>query len=252
VDDRTQLIQTENLHRRFLVGDQTVHALNGIGLTVERGEFLAVMGPSGSGKSTLLYLLGGLDRPSEGCIWVSGRELTALDENELAAHRGRQIGFVFQSFHLIPTMTALQNVEFPMVLLGRHAEERRIRAMSLLKQMGLSARVEHKPAELSGGQQQRVAIARALANNPALILADEPTGNLDTRTGKEIVDLLFRLNKQDGRTIIIVSHDPSVSERATRTVFLRDGQIAGDRRRTQGGAFGLCLANRCQEIGEKK
>jgi putative ABC transport system ATP-binding protein len=249
MQDKMELVRTEDLHRRFSVGGQTVHALNGIGLTVERGEFLAVMGPSGSGKSTLLYLLGGLDRPSEGRVWIAGHELGTLNGNELAAYRGRQIGFIFQSFYLVPTMTALQNVEFPMVLLGVPVEERRTRARSLLDQVGLSARMEHRPAELSGGQQQRVAIARALANDPALILADEPTGNLDTRTGKEIVGLLCRLNRQEGRTIIVVSHDPSVSEQATRTVFLRDGQIVSDRHRVRGDTFEVCLPVTCQATG---
>jgi putative ABC transport system ATP-binding protein len=225
------MVQTDNLQRHFVVGDQTIHALNGVNLTVQTGEFLAMMGPSGSGKSTLLYLLGGLDRPTEGQIWVQDktssipRELGAMDENELAVYRGRQIGFVFQSFHLIPTMTARQNVAFPMLFAQVPAATRHERAAGLLEQMGLGNRLDHRPTELSGGQQQRVAIARALVNDPALILADEPTGNLDSRTGQEIMELLADLNRRQKRTIVMVSHDPSVTEYATRTIHLQDGHI---------------------------
>jgi len=220
------IIHTRNLHRDFTMGDQVVHALDGVDLEVSNGDFLAVMGPSGSGKSTLLYLLGGLDRPSEGEIWVSGRDITQLDENDLATYRGREIGFVFQAFHLVPTMTALQNVEFPMIFSRVSPSVRRERARTLLERVGLSDRMGHKPTELSGGQQQRVAIARALANDPRIILADEPTGNLDTHTGQEVLDLLTRLN-QEGRTIVIVSHDPSVTRFVTRDIHLLDGKIVG-------------------------
>jgi len=218
-------VQTENLHRHFVVGGQTVRALDGVDLAVRTGEFLAMMGPSGSGKSTLLYLLGGLDRPTGGQIWVDDKELGALDEAALAAYRGRQVGFVFQSFHLIPTMTARQNVEFPMLFARLPAAARRERATRLLERVGLGERLDHRPTELSGGQQQRVAVARALVNNPALILADEPTGNLDSHTGLEIMDLLADLNRSEKRTIVIVSHDPSVADYATRTVHLKDGRI---------------------------
>ncbi len=219
------LIRTENLHRHFVMGEQTVRALNGVSATVAAGEFLAMMGPSGSGKSTLLYLLGGLDRPTEGRIWINGHELSALDENALAHYRQREVGFIFQSFHLIPTMTALQNVMFPMVFAQVPAAERRERAEVLLTLVGLGERMEHRPTELSGGQQQRVAIARALANNPRIILADEPTGNLDSRMGEEIMQLLVRLNREEGRTILMVSHDPSVTEYASRALHLRDGEL---------------------------
>jgi len=219
------LIRTEDLHRHFMMGDQTVRALNGVSATVEAGEFLAMMGPSGSGKSTLLYLLGGLDSPTEGRIWVSGRELSALDENALAAYRQEDVGFIFQSFHLIPTMTALQNVILPMIFARTPAAERRNRAVALLTLVGLGDRIEHRPTELSGGQQQRVAIARALANNPRIILADEPTGNLDSHMGEEIMQLLVRLNREEGRTIVIVSHDPAVTNYATRALYLRDGRL---------------------------
>ena len=219
------LIRTENLHRHFVMGEQTVRALNGVSAMVAAGEFLAMMGPSGSGKSTLLYLLGGLDRPTEGRIWINGQELSALDENALAHYRQREVGFIFQSFHLIPTMTALQNVMFPMVFAQVPAAERRERAEVLLTLVGLGERLEHRPTELSGGQQQRVAIARALANNPRIILADEPTGNLDSRMGEEIMQLLVRLNREEGRTILMVSHDPSITEYTTRALHLRDGEL---------------------------
>ncbi|HOU12997.1 MAG TPA: ABC transporter ATP-binding protein [Anaerolineae bacterium] len=219
------IIHTQNLHRDFTMGDQVVHALDGVELQVNAGDFLAVMGPSGSGKSTLLYLLGGLDRPTAGEIWVSGRDIAQLDENDLATYRGQEIGFVFQAFHLVPTMTALQNVEFPMIFNRVSPSARRERAKTLLDRVGLSDRMAHKPTELSGGQQQRVAIARALANDPRIILADEPTGNLDTHTGQEVLDLLTHLNREEGRTIIIVSHDPSVTRFVTRDIHLLDGKV---------------------------
>ncbi len=219
------LIRVEDLHRDFVMGDQTVHALDGLTTTVAPGEFLAIMGPSGSGKSTLLYLLGGLDRPTEGRIWVDGREITALDENALADYRRQRVGFVFQSFHLVPTMTALQNVEFPMVFARIPPLTRRERAVELLELVGLGDRLDHKPTELSGGQQQRVAVARALANDPTIVLADEPTGNLDTKTGGEIMALLTRLNREEGRTIVIVSHDPTVTDYTTSALHLLDGRL---------------------------
>ena len=205
------------------MGEEIVHALDDITLSIQEGESLAVMGPSGSGKSTLLYLLGGLDRPTGGEIWVDGREINALDENALAVYRRQKVGFVFQSFFLLPTMTALQNVEFPMIFAQVPPPERRARAEGLLERVSLADRMDHKPPELSGGQQQRVAIARALANNPQIILADEPTGNLDSHAGAEIMDLLARLNQEEQRTIVIVSHDPLVTKHATRTIHLLDG-----------------------------
>lgn len=218
-------IRTQNLRRDFVMGDQVVHALDGVDLEVNEGDFLAVMGPSGSGKSTLLYLLGGLDRPSDGEIWVNGRDIAQLDENALATYRGQEVGFIFQAFHLVPTMTALQNVEFPMIFNRTSPAERRERAVSLLERVGLEDRMAHRPTELSGGQQQRVAIARALANDPRIILADEPTGNLDTHTGQEVLDLLTRLNREEGRTIVIVSHDVSVMRFATHDIHLLDGRV---------------------------
>ncbi|MCK4317083.1 MAG: ABC transporter ATP-binding protein, partial [Anaerolineae bacterium] len=203
---REPLIRTQDLRRNFQMGHQTVHALDGVSLSVEEGEFLGVMGPSGSGKSTLLYLLGGLDRPTAGHLWVRGQDITALDENDLAAYRRREVGFIFQSFNLISTMTALQNIEFPMIFARVPLARRRERARHLLEAVGLADRMGHKPTELSGGEQQRVAIARALTNDPAIILTDEPTGNLDSRTGAEVMAVLARLNQEQGRTIVVVSH----------------------------------------------
>jgi len=219
------LIQVEALHRHFEMGDQVVHALDGITAPVSAGEFLGIMGPSGSGKSTLLYLLGGLDRPTAGSIRVRDQEITTLDENDLARYRRREVGFIFQSFHLIPTMTALQNVEFPMIFAQVPTRERESRASALLEQVGLADRMDHKPTELSGGQQQRVAVARALVNDPAIILADEPTGNLDSKTGAEILALLGRLSRDEGRTVIVVSHDPLIAGYTTSTLHLLDGKI---------------------------
>lgn len=207
------------------MGDQVVHALDGVDLEVQPGEFLAVMGPSGSGKSTLLYLLGGLDRPTAGEIWVNEREIVDLDENDLAMYRGKEIGFIFQAFHLVATMTALQNVEFPMIFNRTSPSARRAQAQKMLERVGLTDRMTHNPTELSGGQQQRVAIARAMANDPRIILADEPTGNLDTHTGQEVMELLTRLNQEEGRTLVVVSHDPSVTRYATRAIHLLDGKI---------------------------
>jgi putative ABC transport system ATP-binding protein len=221
----TDFIRVENLHRDFIMGDQTVHALDGISAGIAAGEFLAIMGPSGSGKSTLLYLLGGLDRPTQGQIRVRDIDITNLDENALAHYRQREVGFIFQSFHLVPTMSALQNVEFPMVFAAVPPKERHARAVELLERVGLADRMAHKPTELSGGQQQRVAIARALVNDPAIILADEPTGNLDTATGGEIMALLSRLNREEGRTIVVVSHDATVTQYTTSTLHLLDGKL---------------------------
>jgi putative ABC transport system ATP-binding protein len=220
------LIRAENLRREYQMGQETVHALDGIDLTVAEGDFLGIMGPSGSGKSTLLYLLGGLDRPTAGQIRVQGRELTELDENSLAAYRSEQVGFVFQVFNLVPTMTALENVEFPMLFAGVPPAARSDRARALLDLVGLGGRIDHKPTELSGGEQQRVAIARALANDPLIILADEPTGNLDSRTGAEVMRILADLNREQGRTIVVVSHDPALLEFTSRCLHLLDGRIA--------------------------
>ena len=209
------------------MGDNVVRALDGVDLTVENGEMLCLMGPSGSGKTTLLNLLGGLDTPTEGTISVEGQKITSLDENGLAVYRQKKIGFVFQTFNLLPTMTALQNVEYPMIFAGIPTAERRERALDALDKVGLSERTHHKPTELSGGQQQRVAMARALINHPQIILGDEPTGNLDTRTGEEILNLFARLN-EGGLTLVIVTHDPRVAKHTSRTIHMLDGHISSD------------------------
>ncbi len=219
------LIRIQDLHRDFPMGHEIVHALDGVSLTVRAGEFLGVMGPSGSGKSTLLYLMGGLDRPTGGHIWVHDQDITALDENGLAVYRRREVGFVFQTFNLISTMGALENVEFPMLFARVSPAQRLERARYLLKLMGLADRMGHKPTELSGGQQQRVAMARALVNDPTIILADEPTGNLDSHTGAEVMAILARLNQEQGRTIVVVSHDPSITDFTSRCIHLLDGRI---------------------------
>jgi putative ABC transport system ATP-binding protein len=223
--DEGPLILTEELHRDFQMGRTTVHALDGVSITVEEGELLGVMGPSGSGKSTLLHLVGGLDRPTSGRVWVGGREITALDENELAAYRRQEVGFIFQSFNLIATMTALQNVAFPMFFARVPPRQRQQRARRLLEAVGLTGRLDHRPTELSGGEQQRVAIARALVNDPTLFLADEPTGNLDSQTGADVMQLLAQLNQEQGRTIIVVSHDPTVMAFVKRSIHLLDGRV---------------------------
>jgi putative ABC transport system ATP-binding protein len=226
MSSKNPLIRIQDLHRDFPMGHEIVHALDGVDLTVEEGEFLGVMGPSGSGKSTLLYLMGGLDRPTAGQIWVRDQDITGLDENGLAAYRRREVGFVFQTFNLVSTMGALENVEFPMLFARVPPAQRRERARHLLELMGLGDRMGHKPTELSGGQQQRVAMARALVNDPTIILADEPTGNLDSHTGAEVMAILAQLNQEQGRTIVVVSHDPSIIDFTSRCVHLLDGRVA--------------------------
>jgi putative ABC transport system ATP-binding protein len=218
------IIRVEDLRQHFPMGDQVVRALDGINLSVAEGEFFGISGPSGSGKSTLMYLLGGLDHPTEGRIWVAGQEITQLDEDQLAEYRRKTIGFVFQMFNLIPSMTALENVEFPMLFSDSTPAERRRSASELLERVGLGERLNHRPTELSGGQQQRVAIARALVRDPAIVLADEPTGNLDSQSGGEVLNLLTALNRE-GRTIVIVSHDPQVVGKTGRSLHLHDGRI---------------------------
>jgi putative ABC transport system ATP-binding protein len=219
------LIQTRGLARRYSVGKTVVAALSGIDLAIPRGEFTALVGPSGSGKSTLLNLIGGLDRPSSGEICVDGLSLGAATEPQLVRHRRERIGFIFQSFNLLPTLTALENVESPLVLAEVPRGERRVRAAGLLESVGLAQRISHKPSELSGGEKQRVAIARALANRPSLLLADEPTGNLDSRTGDAVLELLCGLVRKNGLTLVMVTHDPEVAAHADRIVHLRDGNI---------------------------
>jgi putative ABC transport system ATP-binding protein len=221
------LIRAAHLSRLFRVGSETVHALDDLSLTIETGEFVGITGPSGSGKSTLLYLLGGLDHPTSGHVWINGQDLAAMDDNALAVFRRETVGFVFQMFNLLPRMTAVQNVEFPMLFTGTPVARRRRRAQEMLERVGLADRMRHRPNELSGGQQQRVAIARALVNDPALILADEPTGNLDSHSGAEIMGVLSQLC-QEGRTIVLVSHDPAVIGATSRHLRLHDGHIQSD------------------------
>jgi putative ABC transport system ATP-binding protein len=221
------VIELEGLTRLFTVGDQTVRALQGADLTIPDGDYVAIMGPSGSGKSTLLHLLGCLDRPTSGSYRLDGREVADLSEEDLAEVRGRRIGFVFQFFHLVPRLTAAGNVELPMVLAGLRPAERRPRVAAALAAVGLSDRADHRPDQLSGGQRQRVAIARATVMRPSILLADEPTGNLDRASGHEIIELLESMNR-GGLTLIVVTHDPSVAGRARRVVQLVDGRIVHD------------------------
>jgi putative ABC transport system ATP-binding protein len=222
------MIQLEKINREFKVGDETVHALRDIDLTLESGEYLSIMGPSGSGKSTLLNMLGLLDRPTSGRYLLEGIETTSLDEQQQATTRRDQIGFVFQSFHLVPRLTAAENVELPLILSGLAPEQRRERVRQALDALGLTDRAGHRPDQLSGGQRQRVAIARATIMQPAILLADEPTGNLDKHSGEEVVRTLEALNRQ-GITLIVVTHDPEIGDRARRRIHLVDGAITDDR-----------------------
>jgi putative ABC transport system ATP-binding protein len=218
-------LAARDLRKEYRQGGRPLEVLRGVDLAVGHGEFVAVMGPSGSGKSTLLNVLGGLDRPTAGTIAVDGREITALDQDALCRYRRERVGFIFQSFQLLATMTALDNVAFPMIFAGVPGPERRVRAEKLLADVGLAHRAHHKPSELSGGEQQRVAIARALANSPDLLLADEPTGNLDSATGDEVMKLLESLHAR-GRTLIVVTHDERVARHAQRSLRMLDGRWA--------------------------
>ncbi len=222
------MIQLSNITKIYRMGEVDITVLSGVSLSIKRGEFIAIMGPSGSGKSTLMNIVGCLDRPTSGVYRFETKEISTLSNDELACVRNVKIGFVFQTFNLLPSFSALKNVEMPLIYSGIPARERRVRAMPLLEKVGLSERMHHKPTELSGGQQQRVAIARALINNPPLLLADEPTGNLDSRSGEEILDILSGLNIQ-GVTIIIVTHDQNVAARCKRRIHLKDGMIIKDR-----------------------
>jgi putative ABC transport system ATP-binding protein len=222
------IITTRHLVKTFAVGDEYLTALKGVNLDIPTGQFVSIMGPSGSGKSTLLYLLGGLDYPSQGDIFVAGDAVSALNSNALAAFRSRTIGFVFQAFHLVPTLTALENVGLPGVFLGLPHQKRDQRARYLLSVLGMGDRTDHRPSQLSGGQQQRVAIARALFNQPPIIMCDEPTGALDSKTGHTVMRLLRTLCDRQKKTVIVVTHDPSVAEYGDRIVVIRDGQIVDD------------------------
>ena len=223
------LIGLEQVERVFRLGDSDVHALQGLDLRIDAGEYVAVMGPSGSGKSTLLNILGLLDQPSRGRLLLEGRDVTTLSPDEQAAVRSRRIGFVFQSFHLVPRLSAAENIALPMVLAGIAPKERQARVAQALKDYGLAPRADHRPSELSGGQRQRVAIARATIMQPPLLLADEPTGNLDRGTGDEVVRLLEELNAR-GVTLIVVTHDASLGARARRRLMMEDGQLRRDER----------------------
>ncbi len=223
------VIQTEDLWKTYEMGAEQLHALRGVSIEIHKGEYVAIMGPSGSGKSTLMNLIGCLDSPSKGSYWLAGRLVSQLDDDELAYIRNKEIGFVFQTFNLLPRAPALHNVELPMIYNGTPAAERLERAKQTLAQVDLKDRMLHKPNELSGGQRQRVAIARALVNNPSILLADEPTGNLDSQTGEEIMALFARLHGQ-GNTIILVTHEPDIAAHAHRVIRLRDGKIERDER----------------------
>ena len=221
------MIELSQVSRTFTVGDQQVAALRGIDLNIAAGDYVSIMGPSGSGKSTLLNLIGLLDRPNSGAYRLDGGNITALDDEQQAKVRSEKIGFVFQAFHLVPRLTAAMNIELPLILAGISAAERKARVMQLLENYGLADRADHRPDQLSGGQRQRVAIARATSMHPAVLLADEPTGNLDQTTGKEVMNLLEQLVEQKV-TLIVVTHDPAIGGRATRQVRMVDGQITGE------------------------
>jgi putative ABC transport system ATP-binding protein len=223
------VIETQNLKKRYQMGKLDVSALNGVNLRVEAGEFMSIMGASGSGKTTLLNLIGALDRPTEGKVFIKENDIAGLDDNELAELRNREIGFVFQFFNLMARMSALKNVEMPMAFAGVPQEKRKGRATELLEEVGLSERLDHRPTELSGGEQQRVAIARALVNDPSVVLCDEPTGNVDTETGKEIIEILRKMNREQRQTFVIVTHDPLVAGSVDRIARMQDGLIVEDK-----------------------
>ena len=222
------VVDAKDLRKIYQMGEVEVHALRGLNIEIRRGEVLSIMGPSGSGKSTLMNMLGCLDRPTSGEYYLDGESVADMNDDQLAGIRNRKVGFVFQSFNLLPRATAISNVEMPLRYASVSAKDRRLRAIEALESVGLGDRVTHRPSELSGGQQQRVAIARALINDPAIVMADEPTGNLDTKSGEEIMHLLLNLNKQKNTTLIIVTHDPEVAELTNRIVMIRDGVVVED------------------------
>ena len=225
------IIRTVGLTREYVMGAEVVRALRGVDLEIDRNEYVAIMGPSGSGKSTMMNMIGCLDTPTAGQYWLNGLEVSKMSDDELARVRNREIGFVFQTFNLLPRATALHNVELPLVYTGINAKERRDRAAHALESVGLGDRMTHKPNELSGGQRQRVAIARALVTEPSIILADEPTGNLDSSTSEEIMKLFTELHETRGQTIVMVTHEHDIAEHAARVVTLHDGLVSSDRRR---------------------
>jgi putative ABC transport system ATP-binding protein len=219
------VVELRQVSKIYKMDEVEVKALDCVDMKVEKGEFVAIIGPSGSGKSTLLHMIGLLDRPTNGKVFLDRIDVSKLSDNELARLRGNKIGFVFQFFNLYPILTALENIELPMIISEKDKTERRKRALELLKIVGLEKRAEHLPSQLSGGERQRVAIARALANNPSLILADEPTGNLDSKSGKEIIELLDKLQEEEGKTIIMVTHNLNIGKYAERLIYLKDGKI---------------------------
>jgi putative ABC transport system ATP-binding protein len=223
-----QLIKIENIFKTYHMGDVEVRALRGVSLEIAAGELVAIMGPSGSGKSTLMNIVGCLDQPTAGRYWLDGTDVSKLNDNHLAEIRNRKIGFVFQTFNLLPRTTAFQNVTLPLIYAGMGARERRERSRQAQEAVGLGDRLDHRPNELSGGQQQRVAIARALVSEPAIILADEPTGNLDTTSGAEIMSIFRQLNRERGITVVFVTHDPEIAEQTRRIIRIRDGTIESD------------------------
>jgi len=224
------LIETRDLWKTYVMGEEEIHALRGVSIQIERGEYVAIMGPSGSGKSTLMNLIGCLDTPSKGSYLLNGKQVSEMNDNELARIRNQEIGFVFQTFNLLPRASALQNVELPLVYAGIPSKDRQKLAKNAIDRVELTSRMSHKPNELSGGQRQRVAIARALVNNPSILLADEPTGNLDSKTGAEIMALFAKLHEA-GNTIVLVTHEADIAAFAHRTISVRDGQVEKDVRR---------------------
>jgi putative ABC transport system ATP-binding protein len=224
------MIETRDLWKTYVMGAEEIHALRGVSIHIERGEYVAIMGPSGSGKSTLMNLIGCLDTPTKGSYVLNGKEVSSMDDDELARVRNEEIGFVFQTFNLLPRASALHNVELPLVYAGVSSKDRQQRAKEALDKVDLTSRMSHKPNELSGGQRQRVAIARALVNNPSILLADEPTGNLDSKTGVEIMNLFSKLHEL-GNTIILVTHEADIAAHAHRIIHIRDGQVEDDVRR---------------------
>lgn len=225
----TPIIETVDLVKEYPQVGKPLRVLRGVNITVKQGEFMGIMGPSGSGKSTLLNMIGALDKPTSGKVYINGVDISTLNDNQLAELRNREIGFIFQFFNLIPRMSALGNVELPMAISGIQHGERKERAMNVLKMVGLGDRMDHKPPQLSGGEQQRVAIARALVNDPSVLLCDEVTGNLDSKTGFEIIEILKSLNLEQGKTLVIITHDPVVAQSTDRLLHLHDGMIIGEK-----------------------